>query len=61
MAKATKGLADRVIEQPPGITNIGGEYYYSEVRPGQGVASIGLSEGGVGVGENAEQIRDQVF
>jgi penicillin-binding protein 1A len=61
MAKATKGLPDRVIDQPPGIANVGGEFYYSEVRPGQGVASIGLSEGGVGVGENAEQIRDQVF
>ncbi len=61
MAKATKGLPDRPLEQPAGITNIGGEFYYSEVRPGQGVASIGLSEGGVGVGENAEQIRDQVF
>lgn len=61
MSKATRGLPDRPSEMPSGIANVGGEYYYSEVRPGQGVASIGLSEGGVGIGENAEQIRDQVF
>jgi penicillin-binding protein 1A len=61
MAKALRGIPDKVVDAPPGVVLVGGELYYSEVRPGQGVASIGLTEGGVGTGENAEQIRDQVF
>ena len=61
MGKATRGLPERAAELPAGVLNVGGEYYYRETGPGQGVASIGLSEGGVGSGENAEQVRDQVF
>ena len=61
MGKALRGVPDKTPDPPPGVVLVSGELYYSEVRPGQGVASIGLSEGGVGTGENAEQIRDQVF
>ncbi|MBE0591166.1 MAG: penicillin-binding protein, partial [Gemmatimonadales bacterium] len=48
-------------EPPGGIVQIGADWYYSETRPGQGIATVGLMEGGVASGENADQIRDQLF
>jgi penicillin-binding protein 1A len=66
MAKALRTQPDKPREPPPGIVNIGGEVYYAETKPGQGVSSLGLSEGGVGsdvpgVEQNRDQTRDQVF
>ncbi|MFA7504413.1 MAG: penicillin-binding protein 1A [Burkholderiaceae bacterium] len=48
-------------EPPGGIVQIGADWYYSETRPGQGIATVGLLEGGVASGENADRIRDQLF
>ena len=48
-------------KMPTGIVQIGDDWYLSETRPGQGVASVGLTDGGVATGENAEQIRNQLF
>ncbi len=48
-------------EPPNGVVQIGADWYYSETRPGQGIATVGLMEGGVASGENADRIRDQLF
>ncbi len=61
MASALRGVPQRVIEPPAGVVQIGGEYYYSENRPGQGIASIGVPEIGMASGENVDRVRDQVF
>lgn len=61
MGKALKGVPEQPRTVPAGVADLGGEYYYTETRPGQGVASIGLSEGGVGTGDQTDEIRDQVF
>ncbi len=61
MGKALKGLPESKVDVPAGVVQVGGEYYYAEVQPGQGIASLGISEGGIATGENADKIRDQVF
>jgi penicillin-binding protein 1A len=66
MGKALRNTPDKPVEPPQGIVNIGGELYYAETKPGQGVSSLGLSDGGVGSDtpgsqENRDQTRDQVF
>ncbi len=61
MGKALKGVPEQPRTVPTGVADLAGEYYYTETRPGQGVASIGLSEGGVGTGDQTDEIRDQVF
>ncbi|MFT3801335.1 MAG: penicillin-binding protein 1A [Burkholderiaceae bacterium] len=61
MREALKGVPDAAPTVPPGVVQINGEWYYAEAQPGQGVSAIGISEGGVGNGENADQVRDQVF
>ncbi len=61
MARALKGMPDRTPEPPGGVVNQNGEFYYAETRPGQGVASLGITEGGVGNGEQGDEVRDQVF
>jgi hypothetical protein len=40
---------------------VNGDWYYAETRPGQGVASLGVAEDGLGTGERGEQVREQVF
>jgi len=44
MAKALKGVPEATREVPSGIVNLGGEYYFVEHQPGQGVASVGLED-----------------
>ena len=61
MQTALRGVPDRPIAMPPGIVQIGGDYYLAETRPGQGVASLGVAEDGLATGERGEQVRDQVF
>lgn len=61
MASALRSVPQRVMEPPPGVVQIAGEYYYSENRPGQGIASIGVPEVGVASVENVDRVRDQVF
>ncbi len=61
MSYALRGVPDYKREIPPGVVNEMGEFYYAETRPGQGIATIGITEGGVGTGEQGEQVREQVF
>ena len=61
MKVALEGKPEVAPDPPGGIVQIGADWYYSETRPGQGIATVGLMEGGVASGENADQIRDQLF
>lgn len=61
MKVALQGHPEARPEPPGGVFQIGADWYYSETRPGQGIATVGLMDGGVASGENAEQIRDQLF
>jgi penicillin-binding protein 1A len=44
MAKALKGVPEATREVPSGVVNLGGEFYFVEHQPGQGVASVGLED-----------------
>lgn len=44
MKTALKGVAVREPEPPPGVLNLGGEWYYEEYAQGGGVASLGLED-----------------
>jgi len=44
MTFALKGMPVSEMPAPPGVMNIGGEWYYDEFSPGNGVASLGLEE-----------------
>ncbi len=46
---------------PPGVVQINGEYYLSETVPGQGIASLGITEDGLATDPKAQSIRDQIF
>jgi len=61
MKVALEGKPEVMPEPPPGVAQIGADWYYNETRPGQGIATVGLMEGGVASGENADRIRDQLF
>jgi penicillin-binding protein 1A len=61
MKVALDGKPEVAPEPPPGVVQIGADWYYAETRPGQGIATVGLMEGGVASGENADRIRDQLF
>ena len=61
MSRALRNVPESPMSPPEGIVEVNGEYYYAETRPGQGVPSLGVTEDGVATGENAEQIRNQVF
>jgi penicillin-binding protein 1A len=61
MGTALKGVPDVSMQPPSGVVKVGDDWYYSETRPGQGVASLGVAEDGLGAGERGEQVREQVF
>jgi penicillin-binding protein 1A len=61
MAVALKGVPDKPVEPPNGLVQLNGDWYYGETRPGQGIASLGVAEDGLGSGERGEQVREQVF
>ncbi len=42
MQHALKGVPVSEPTKPPGVTNIGGEWYYDEFAPGRGVAALGV-------------------
>ena len=62
MSKALSGVPEVTRTAPAGVVQLGGEYYYVEHQPGQGVASVGL-EDGLPVEEQTrrETVRDQIF
>jgi penicillin-binding protein 1A len=61
MAVALRSVPDKQMEPPSGVVQVNGDWYYAETRPGQGVASLGVAEEGLGTGERGEQVREQVF
>ncbi len=62
MAQALRDVPEEKTPAPPeGVVRIDGQYYFAETLPGQGVASLGVAEEGVGAGSEADLIRDQVF
>ena len=60
MGSALRGVPSQAAQPPRGIARIDGEYYYTETRPGQGIATIGVTDG-LATGENVDQVRSQVF
>ena len=44
MQKALKGVPEKERVMPQGVVNVGGEVYYVENQPGQGVNSLGLDD-----------------
>jgi penicillin-binding protein 1A len=46
MAQALRGTPVAELTPPEGVVNIGGEWYFQEFGPGQGVSSLGASSGG---------------
>jgi len=60
MTTALKGVPQAGENPPRGVVRLDGEYYLSETRPGQGIATIGI-EDGLATGEEADEVRDQVF
>ncbi|MBW6493068.1 MAG: penicillin-binding protein 1A [Burkholderiaceae bacterium] len=61
MGKALAKVPKEALPLPDGVVMINNDYYYAETTPGQGIASLGLTDGGVSSGANAETIRDQLF
>jgi penicillin-binding protein 1A len=45
MQHALKSVPIMEIPVPPGVVNIGGEWYYNEFTPGKGIASLGVTAG----------------
>jgi penicillin-binding protein 1A len=58
MQKALKGTPEYRQNQPSGLIQQGDEVYYSESRPGTGVAALGVEEARP---EKTEEVRDQIF
>lgn len=61
MNKALSGVPNIQRPVPEGVVNLGGEFYYTENQPGQGISSLGGSEA---PGENpkkAEEIKNELF
>jgi penicillin-binding protein 1A len=61
MAKALRTSPETPQLIPNGVVQAGGDYYYSETRPGQGISAVGVTEGGISNSHNADQIKNQVF
>jgi penicillin-binding protein 1A len=61
MESALAGVRDASPTPPPGVVQIGGDWYYAEVPPGKGIAALGVSLDGLGSGSRGEQVRDQLF
>ena len=61
MEVALKGVPDRTPDPPPGVVQVNGEWYFAESVPGKGVASLGLTEEGLGSGATGDRVRDQMF
>jgi penicillin-binding protein 1A len=62
MSRALGGVPETSRSVPSGVVQLGGEYYYVEHQPGQGIASLGL-EDGLPPEEQVkrESVREQIF
>jgi penicillin-binding protein 1A len=54
MGRALRDHPEIPREPPTGVVSVNGEFYYAETQPGQGVASIGLGEGGADANAGGE-------
>jgi penicillin-binding protein 1A len=62
MNLALKGRAEVERPMPEGVVNAGGEIYYAEFQPGQGIASVGLEDAlAPEEKRKADAVRDQIF
>ena len=53
MEKALKGVPVAETAVPPGVVNVGGEWFYEEYARNAGVANLGLGDGGATTGGSA--------
>ena len=53
MEKALKGVPVAEAAVPPGVVNVGGEWFYEEYARNAGVANLGLGDGGAATGGSA--------
>jgi len=62
MDQALKERPEVIPLMPERVVNIGGEYYFEEFQPGQGIASMGLEDGLPLEDQGTiETVRDQIF
>jgi penicillin-binding protein 1A len=62
MSTALKGRPEIERPMPEGIASVGGEIYFSEFQPGQGIASVGLEDAfAPEERRKADAVRDQIF
>jgi len=62
MAKALPNRPPMLMSEPEGVVNVGGEVYFAEFQPGQGVASVGLDDALPGAEPAATaRVREQIF
>ncbi len=62
MAKALPNRPPIPVAEPEGVVNVGGEIYFAEFQPGQGVASVGLEDALPGAEPGATtKVREQIF
>jgi len=62
MSKVLNGVPEVVVEMPPDVVLLGGEVYFAEMQPGQGIASVGLEEALPPEEQRKrETVRDQIF
>jgi len=61
MNKALSGVPNIQRPVPEGVVNLGGEFYYTENQPGQGITSLGGSEAPGESPKKAEEIKNELF
>lgn len=62
MSYALKDRPEQILPMPSGIVTMGGEIYFTEFPPGQGIAAVGLDDGlPPEEQKKAETVRDQIF
>jgi penicillin-binding protein 1A len=62
MNQTLKGRPEQALSMPDGVVGIGGEIYFAEFPPGQGIASLGLEDAlPAEERKKTEQVRDQIF
>jgi len=62
MAKVLPNRPPMPLAEPEGVVNVGGEIYFAEFQPGQGVASVGLEDALPGAEPGAAaRVREQIF
>jgi penicillin-binding protein 1A len=62
MAKALPNRPPVPMPEPEGVVTVGGEIYFAEFQPGQGVASVGLEDALPGAEPGAtSKVREQIF